>query len=94
MLVVASPLAATSLEGSNAHDSERTSAAFCHTGKGPYPLTWCADPLGVQWSAHGLTPIGYRLESDSVSREDVVRLAARHGLDGAWKRFQTRFLDE
>jgi hypothetical protein len=34
------------------------------------------------------------LESDSVSREEVARLAARHGLDGAWKRFQTRFLDE
>lgn len=34
------------------------------------------------------------VESDSVSREDVAHLAARHGLAGAWKRFQKRFLDE
>ncbi len=34
------------------------------------------------------------LESGCVSREDIAQLAARHGLDAAWKRFQTRFLDD
>jgi hypothetical protein len=34
------------------------------------------------------------LESASVSRGQVARLAARHGLAEAWRRFETRFLDE
>jgi hypothetical protein len=34
------------------------------------------------------------LESGSVSRADVASLAERHGLAEAWKRFETRFLDE
>lgn len=34
------------------------------------------------------------LESDSVSREEIGQLAARHGHAEAWKRFERRFLDE
>ncbi len=34
------------------------------------------------------------LESGSVSREQVARLAARHGLADAWRRFEARFLNE
>jgi hypothetical protein len=34
------------------------------------------------------------LESDSVSREEIGRLAVRHGLIEAWKRFERKFLDE
>jgi hypothetical protein len=34
------------------------------------------------------------LESESVTREQIERLAARHGLAEAWRRFATRFLDE
>ena len=34
------------------------------------------------------------LESGSVSRESIGSLAARHGLAGAWHRFESRFLDE
>ena len=34
------------------------------------------------------------LESGSISREEIARLAARHNLSEAWKRFETRFLDE
>ncbi len=33
------------------------------------------------------------LESGSVSREDLGRLAARHGLAEAWRRFESRFID-
>ena len=33
------------------------------------------------------------LESCSVSREQVARLAARHGLADAWTRFEARFLN-
>lgn len=33
------------------------------------------------------------LESGSVSREAIGRLAARHGLTEAWRRFESRFLD-
>jgi len=33
------------------------------------------------------------LESSSVSREQVARLAARHGLADAWTRFEARFLN-
>ena len=33
------------------------------------------------------------LESNSVSREQVARLAARHGLADAWTRFEARFLN-
>jgi len=32
------------------------------------------------------------LESGSVTREQVARLAARHGLADAWTRFEARFL--
>ena len=34
------------------------------------------------------------LESGSVSPEEIARLAERHRLSDAWKRFKTRFLDE
>ena len=34
------------------------------------------------------------LDSGSVSRGEVARLAARHDLARAWRRFETRFLDE
>lgn len=34
------------------------------------------------------------LESGSVSREAIERLAGRHGLAEAWQRFEKRFLDE
>lgn len=34
------------------------------------------------------------LESGSVNREQLGRLAARHGLADAWTRFDTRFLNE
>ncbi|HEV2492852.1 MAG TPA: hypothetical protein VG204_07230 [Terriglobia bacterium] len=34
------------------------------------------------------------LESGSVSREQVARLAARHGLADAWTRFEARFLND
>jgi len=36
----------------------------------------------------------FGLESASVSRGQVARLAARHGLTEAWRRFEARFLDE
>jgi hypothetical protein len=34
------------------------------------------------------------LESGSVSRDQIARLAARHGLAEGWHRFETRFLNE
>jgi hypothetical protein len=34
------------------------------------------------------------LESGSLDRDGVARLAARHDLERAWKRFETRFLNE
>jgi hypothetical protein len=34
------------------------------------------------------------LESGSLSREQVARLAARHGLAEAWTRFEARFLND
>jgi hypothetical protein len=34
------------------------------------------------------------LESGSVSREPVARLAARHGLADVWTRFEVRFLND
>lgn len=34
------------------------------------------------------------LESGSVGREDIQRLAARHGLTPEWRRFEKRFLDD
>jgi len=34
------------------------------------------------------------LESGSVSRDEVARLATRHDLENAWRRFETRFFDE
>jgi len=33
------------------------------------------------------------LESGAVGRDDVCRLAGRHGLDAPWRRFEERFLD-
>lgn len=32
------------------------------------------------------------LEADSVTREGIAALAARHGLAEAWQRFESRFL--
>jgi hypothetical protein len=34
------------------------------------------------------------LESNSVTREQIARLAARHGLSEAWGRFEARFTDD
>jgi hypothetical protein len=34
------------------------------------------------------------LESGSVSQEEIARLAERHSLSEAWKRFKARFLNE
>jgi hypothetical protein len=34
------------------------------------------------------------LESGSVSRQQVARLASRHGLADAWTRFEARFLND
>ena len=34
------------------------------------------------------------LESDSVSREEIERLAVRHGLAEAWRGFERRFLND
>lgn len=34
------------------------------------------------------------LESDSVTREQIARIAARHGLSEAWDRFEARFADD
>ncbi len=34
------------------------------------------------------------LESESVSREEIERLADRHGLTEAWRRFERKFLHE
>jgi hypothetical protein len=33
------------------------------------------------------------LEAGSVSPEEIAAVAARHGLQKAWARFQARFLD-
>jgi hypothetical protein len=44
--------------------------------------------------AKDFTRILALLESESVTREQIERLAARHGLSEAWRRFATRFLDE
>ena len=44
--------------------------------------------------AKDLTRILALLESESVSREQIARLAARHGLSEACKRFESRFFDE
>jgi len=41
-----------------------------------------------------LTRILALLESASVSREEIARLAARHSLAAAWKRFEARLLNE
>jgi hypothetical protein len=34
------------------------------------------------------------LESSSVARDQIARLAARHGMSEAWQRFETRFADD
>jgi len=34
------------------------------------------------------------LESDSVTREQIARLAGQHGLSEAWDRFEARFVDD
>lgn len=44
--------------------------------------------------AKDFTRILALLESESVTREEIERLAARHGLAEAWRRFSARFLDE
>ena len=33
------------------------------------------------------------MESRSVSADEIGALAVRHGLEDAWQRFKTRFLD-
>jgi hypothetical protein len=43
--------------------------------------------------AKDFTRILALLESDSVTRDEVARLAARHGLSDAWQRFEMRFLN-
>jgi hypothetical protein len=44
--------------------------------------------------AKDFTRILALLESGSVSRHEIARLAARHGLSDAWQRFETRFPNE
>lgn len=44
--------------------------------------------------AKDLTRILALLESGSVSREAIGRLAEQHGLTEAWQRFENRFLNE
>jgi hypothetical protein len=44
--------------------------------------------------AKDFTRILALLESGSVSREAINRLAGRHGLAEAWQRFEARFLNE
>lgn len=44
--------------------------------------------------ARDLTRILALLESGSVTKGQIERVAARHGLSAAWKRFESRFLDE
>lgn len=44
--------------------------------------------------AKDFTRILALLESGSVTRQEVENLAARHGLADAWRRFESRFLNE
>lgn len=44
--------------------------------------------------AKDFTRILALLESGSISRDEVARLAARHGLSEAWQRFEARFPNE
>jgi hypothetical protein len=44
--------------------------------------------------AKDFTRILALLEAESVTREEIERLAARHGLSEVWRRFAARFLDE
>ena len=44
--------------------------------------------------AKDFTRILSLLESDSVTRQEIGLLAARHGLSAAWRQFETRFPDE
>ncbi|HLD56413.1 MAG TPA: hypothetical protein VJA00_02220, partial [Candidatus Omnitrophota bacterium] len=34
------------------------------------------------------------LESASISREEIAKLAAKHNLSEAWKQFERKFLNE
>ncbi|MGH7895884.1 MAG: hypothetical protein ACREQL_14525 [Candidatus Binatia bacterium] len=49
--------------------------------------------LGVG-RAKDFTRILALLESQSVTRPQIGKLAMRHGLSEAWRRFESRFLDE
>jgi len=49
--------------------------------------------LSVGWSKDFTRILGL-LESGSVSGEEIARLAERHDLLEAWKRFEARFLNE
>jgi len=44
--------------------------------------------------AKDLTRVLALLESGNVTRDEIARLAARHGLLEAWNRFEARFLNE
>ena len=44
--------------------------------------------------AKDLTRILALLESESVTRDQIARLATRHGLNEAWQHFEGRFFDE
>jgi hypothetical protein len=44
--------------------------------------------------AKDFTRILSLLESDSVTRQEIGLLAARHGLSAAWRQFEARFPDE
>ena len=44
--------------------------------------------------AKDLARIVALLESGATNREEVARLAEKHALAAAWKRFERRFLDE
>lgn len=84
---VFSPLSAEALEQAETADFEGT----------PFRVVR-ADHLAVIALAAGRAKDHARilalLESGNVSREQVARLAARHGLANAWTRFEARFLND
>ncbi len=44
--------------------------------------------------AKDFTRILSLLESGATTRQEIERLADGHGLSSAWRKFETRFLDE
>jgi hypothetical protein len=61
--------------------------AFCRRDHGLRALWRCG-------RAKDFARVLALLESGSVSREEIARLAERHDLSAAWERFEARFLNE